>query len=441
VGDCFDNAMVESFFASLECELLAQRRFRTHDEARAAVFEWIEIFYNRQRRHSSPRRHLGPHKVNRPRNQGYSRVRMRIRPETDEKCVTIAIPALVTPEVWQRVQQTVKSRQLEAREGMVDEPLLNKGIAVCGVCGARMTIKRNCVKNRVYMCSRRATTEMDASKVCPGKYFAVLASKVDKDTWNRVKELIRDDERFQRLIQSKSGELAEQHAEAAQRAEMIARELADMRATQATVYGHMTRETDLTIYAMHRTELQKLNESIAGLEKRATEAQSQVDSTGQHQYAHKQLLELVAQSVARFKADPASFMADAKQRHAALLPDTPSALQDGFIAGMAMGRQSRGLPFDATEVIQLADDVSLDSLSREQKRSILHVLDVTVPMYPVNSEFARTHEHRWDFHFSDGTLRTVSARESCRCLSEAGYLETRSLLGTYTPPSPPWTTR
>ena len=53
VGDCFDNAMVESFFATLECELLARRRFRTHDEARTAVFDWIESFYNRQRRHSA----------------------------------------------------------------------------------------------------------------------------------------------------------------------------------------------------------------------------------------------------------------------------------------------------------------------------------------------------------------------------------------------------
>jgi putative transposase len=53
VGDCFDNAMVESFFATLECELLAQHRFRTHAEARTAVFEWIEGFYNRQRRHSA----------------------------------------------------------------------------------------------------------------------------------------------------------------------------------------------------------------------------------------------------------------------------------------------------------------------------------------------------------------------------------------------------
>ncbi len=53
VGDCFDNALMESFFATLECELLAQHRFQTHDEARTAVFEWLEVFYNRQRRHSA----------------------------------------------------------------------------------------------------------------------------------------------------------------------------------------------------------------------------------------------------------------------------------------------------------------------------------------------------------------------------------------------------
>ena len=45
VGDCFDNAMVESFFATLECELLAQHRFPTHGEARAVVFERLEVFF------------------------------------------------------------------------------------------------------------------------------------------------------------------------------------------------------------------------------------------------------------------------------------------------------------------------------------------------------------------------------------------------------------
>ena len=52
-GDCYDNALAESFFATLECELLDRRTFRTHDEARSAVFEFIESFYNRQRRHSA----------------------------------------------------------------------------------------------------------------------------------------------------------------------------------------------------------------------------------------------------------------------------------------------------------------------------------------------------------------------------------------------------
>lgn len=52
VGDCFDNALCESFFATLECELLDRRRFKTQTEARMAVFEFIEAWYNPHRRHS-----------------------------------------------------------------------------------------------------------------------------------------------------------------------------------------------------------------------------------------------------------------------------------------------------------------------------------------------------------------------------------------------------
>ncbi len=52
-GDCFDNAMAESFFASLETELIDRTSFRTRAEARLAVFDYIEAFYNTQRRHSA----------------------------------------------------------------------------------------------------------------------------------------------------------------------------------------------------------------------------------------------------------------------------------------------------------------------------------------------------------------------------------------------------
>jgi putative transposase len=53
VGDAYDNAMCESFFATLECELLDRRGFKTQVEARIAAFEFIEGFYNPRRRHSS----------------------------------------------------------------------------------------------------------------------------------------------------------------------------------------------------------------------------------------------------------------------------------------------------------------------------------------------------------------------------------------------------
>src|SRR5438445_727372 len=53
VGDAYDNALCESFFATLECELLDQHRFRTQIEARLAIFDFIEGWYNSRRRHSA----------------------------------------------------------------------------------------------------------------------------------------------------------------------------------------------------------------------------------------------------------------------------------------------------------------------------------------------------------------------------------------------------
>jgi putative transposase len=53
VGDAYDNALCESFFAILECELLARRRFTSHAEARMATFSFIEAWYNPARLHSA----------------------------------------------------------------------------------------------------------------------------------------------------------------------------------------------------------------------------------------------------------------------------------------------------------------------------------------------------------------------------------------------------
>jgi len=53
VGDAYDNAICESFFATLECELLDRHRFQTQAEARMAIFEFIEGWYSPHRRHSA----------------------------------------------------------------------------------------------------------------------------------------------------------------------------------------------------------------------------------------------------------------------------------------------------------------------------------------------------------------------------------------------------
>ncbi len=52
-GNCYDNAITESFFSTLKKELVYQRRFYTRDQARTEIFEYIEIYYNRQRQHSA----------------------------------------------------------------------------------------------------------------------------------------------------------------------------------------------------------------------------------------------------------------------------------------------------------------------------------------------------------------------------------------------------
>ncbi len=98
VGDCFDNAMYESFFATLECELLDRRPFESQAEASMAIFEFIEGWYNPHRRHSSigylspvnyerricPTRtrplhpRLDSQAVNRPWNGGNSRTKLAL---------------------------------------------------------------------------------------------------------------------------------------------------------------------------------------------------------------------------------------------------------------------------------------------------------------------------------------------------------------------------
>ncbi|MBZ0181509.1 MAG: IS3 family transposase, partial [Melioribacteraceae bacterium] len=52
-GNCYDNAVTESFFHTLKIELVKREKYKTREEARISIFEYIEIFYNRKRLHSA----------------------------------------------------------------------------------------------------------------------------------------------------------------------------------------------------------------------------------------------------------------------------------------------------------------------------------------------------------------------------------------------------
>lgn len=53
IGDCYDNAVIESFWGRMQTELLNRKRWKTRIELANAMFEYLEIFHNRQRRHSA----------------------------------------------------------------------------------------------------------------------------------------------------------------------------------------------------------------------------------------------------------------------------------------------------------------------------------------------------------------------------------------------------
>ena len=97
VGDAYDNAMAESVFASLECELIDRRSFKTKTEARLAVFTWIEAWYNPRRRHSAHGR-ISPINFERMHaDSTYKPSNVRHELPTAGLCVAGATPAVDNP--------------------------------------------------------------------------------------------------------------------------------------------------------------------------------------------------------------------------------------------------------------------------------------------------------------------------------------------------------
>ncbi len=98
VGDAYDNAMAESVFASLECELIDRRSFKTKGEARMALFTWVEGWYNTRRRHSALGR-ISPKEFERRQDTTLTNPASPPRTglPTAGACVALATPAVDNP--------------------------------------------------------------------------------------------------------------------------------------------------------------------------------------------------------------------------------------------------------------------------------------------------------------------------------------------------------
>ncbi|MGO8951163.1 MAG: recombinase family protein [Ktedonobacterales bacterium] len=284
----------------------------------------------------------------------------RMQKRAPEDMVSISIPALIDDATWTVVQKNIHARHVL----IADEPLLNQGIAICGVCGSKMIAARqtNPQKYRIYKCRRSVTHE------CPGGHFVIKAETMDQDIWEKVKEIIRDEPRFQRLVQGKSAKLEEQHQDARHRAEMVQKELSDWQEKQATAYALMVDEKDETTRGLHRAELLKINETVAALKKRLEAAQNTLSSAKQERDTHQELLKSVAaitralESVKADSVELAKYQAKYEQKY----------------AGQRFGSALEHV------LSVLAEEVDLDGMSREEKRRIMQGIDVQVQMYPRN---------------------------------------------------------
>jgi Recombinase/Recombinase zinc beta ribbon domain len=270
-----------------------------------------------------------------------------------EEAVSITIPALIDDATFATVPRNIGQRSIL----ITDEPLLNQGLAICGVCGTKMIAARlkGPQSYRVYRCRRRR-----GESKCPGGFFVVRAEEADRGVWEKMKEILRDEPRFQRLVQGKTAKLEQEQQEAARKAENLQAELAEWQANQATVFGNMSKEPDDTIRAMYRTELQRINETIAGLEKRTKAAQEALHGT-QH-----------TQDVIGYSSQGIAAM---MRRY-----DHLKNFAERYLI------ENGGDPDNADTLIEMvreaAEGTSLDTLDRAEKRRIMQAIDVWVKMYP-----------------------------------------------------------
>ena len=140
---------------------------------------------------------------------------------------------------------------------------------------------------------------------CPGKGYSIRVNKLDPNIWAKVKEILLDEPKFQRMVKGTSAQLEEEHIDAVRRLEMIEKELSDTRDRAARLFDRMNNEKDEGIYAMQHAELKRLNMTAADLEKHVKGAKAEATGTQRRRNYHEDLIARVKQSVARYRANSA----------------------------------------------------------------------------------------------------------------------------------------
>jgi DNA invertase Pin-like site-specific DNA recombinase len=304
--------------------------------------------------------------------------RQQLRAVGDEAIVPHDIPALVDTATWERVRAQISARQQEWSKDAVilNEPLLNKGIAICGHCGATMiTAKHHSGNYRLYACQRRSGKSSEALHTCSGGAFAVRADVVDADTWEKTKEIMRNQPQYERLIQSKAQQLTELRDEAIRRKEVVDGQIEETRRNLEAVYHQMTYETRDWLKAMHLAELERLKVLLAGLEEKS----------------------------AAYFADILGII-DRKTTYEVVKEFADALWADADQIGMPRPQVSIN-----GEVLK----DPLDEISRQDKRRFMRAFGVQVLCYSTTSEYAKTHDNRWQFKIPDSSV-SVPSHESTR---------------------------
>ena len=294
--------------------------------------------------------------------------------------VSISIPALIDDATWESAQSKISMRQVNTALG--DVPLLNQGFAICGACGTRMRAARQYKAGgyRVYRCCN--DRPRPGYEPCASGHYVVKADAVDRDIWSKVKAIILDEAKWQRLVKTKSARLEEEHANAVRGVETYRAELSEMEVKQPKVYQNMVDEDDLEIKAMHRVELKRVNEIIAQLKKKIDAATAALEETEDRRNWHAELVAKVKLTVAHYRA------------HVAGTAEHQEWLEREGIPPEHFMKAVEGL-------VDAVEETDLDKLSREDKRGIIRFMDVKVRMFPKNSEYAKTHDTRWEFSWAD----------------------------------------